>query len=106
MMTNTATDRQFVATDLTGIERCLLRNNDGGGRTSFVRLKAGAQVPRHRHMGNEEVIVIAGVVEIDGVIMKEGDFLFTEAGEEHDLTALEDAIIFVSSQKQTQFVEA
>ena len=105
-MINPAAERQFVATEHAGIERCLLRNNDSGGRTSFVRLKAGAQVPRHLHMGTEEVIVIAGVVDIGGVVMKEGDFLFTEAGEEHDLTALEDAIIFVSSQKQTQVVEA
>ncbi len=106
MMLNPTLERQFVATEHAGIERCLLRNNDGGGRTSFVRLKAGAKVPRHLHMGSEEVIVMAGTVNISGVVMKEGDFLFTDAGEEHDLTALEDAIIFVSSQKQTKVVQA
>lgn len=34
-----------------------------------------------------------------------GGYLFTEAGEEHDVLAVTDAIIFVSSQKATPIVE-
>jgi quercetin dioxygenase-like cupin family protein len=34
-----------------------------------------------------------------------GDYLFTSAGEQHDVVALSDASIFVSSQKATPVVE-
>jgi quercetin dioxygenase-like cupin family protein len=37
--------------------------------------------------------------------MEAGDYLFTEAGEEHDVVALSDAVIFVSSQMATPIVE-
>jgi quercetin dioxygenase-like cupin family protein len=37
--------------------------------------------------------------------MAAGDYLFTEPGEEHDVMALTDAVIFVSSRKATPVVE-
>ena len=37
--------------------------------------------------------------------MQTGDYLFTEAGEEHGVEALSDAVIFVSSQGPTPLVE-
>jgi quercetin dioxygenase-like cupin family protein len=45
------------------------------------------------------------VVQIGGVELAPGDYLFTEAGEEHDVVALTDAQIFVSSQKATPVLE-
>jgi quercetin dioxygenase-like cupin family protein len=44
-------------------------------------------------------------VRIGGVDLVAGDYLYTEAGEEHDVVALTDATIFVSSQKPTPIVE-
>lgn len=66
-----------------------------------MRLNAGARFPRHAHDGGEDVLVLAGTVCIGGVELSEGDYLFTEAGEEHDVVALCDALIFVSSQRAT-----
>jgi len=40
-----------------------------------------------------------------GVEMRAGDYLYTEAGEEHDVIGVTDAVIFVSSQKATPAVE-
>lgn len=40
-----------------------------------------------------------------GAELSEGDYLFTEPGEEHDVVALSDAVIFVSSQKATPLVD-
>ena len=105
MLLKTARDREWIATDHAGIERALFRNNDSGGRSSFVRLKQGSRFPRHAHTGTEEVVVIEGRVSLGGVAMEAGDYLFTTPGEEHDVVALTDAVIFVSSQKATPLVE-
>jgi quercetin dioxygenase-like cupin family protein len=102
---NRASDREWLATDYRGIERSLFRNNETGGRSSVVRLAAGARFPRHAHQGTEEVVVLAGTVRIGGVELAAGDYLFTSPGEEHDVVAVTDAQIFVSSQRGTPVVE-
>jgi len=84
MLVNKSTDRLWKITETSGVERSLFRNNDAGGRSSFVRLKQQAQVPRHTHHGQEEVVVLSGTVLIGGVELVEGDYLFTQPGEEPD----------------------
>lgn len=105
MLINKQILREWKATDYSGIERSLFRNNDAGGRSSVVRLIAGARFPRHAHHGTEEVVVLSGIVLIGGVELCPGDYLFTQPGEEHDVVAMSDAVIFVSSQKSTPVVE-
>ena len=105
MLVNKAVDRKWKATDFPGIERSLFRNNEAGGRSSVVRLTKGSRFPRHAHEGTEEVVVLAGTVQIGGVELSAGDYLFTSSGEEHDVVAISDASIFVSSQKSTPVVE-
>jgi len=51
------------------------------------------------------VVVLAGAVRIGGVDLATGDYLFTSPGEEHDVVAVTDAQIFVSSQRATPVVE-
>ena len=105
MLVNESVDREWKPTGTPGVERSLFRNNDAGGRSSVVRLKTEARVPRHAHHGEEEVVVLRGTVLIGGVELREGDYLFTQPGEEHDVVALTDAVIFVSSQKSVTVVE-
>lgn len=105
MLVNKAANREWRATDYPGIERSLFRSNEAGGRSSLVRLSKGSRFPRHAHEGAEEVVVLAGRVRIGGVELDAGDYLFTSAGEEHDVVAVSDASIFVSSQNGTPIVE-
>ncbi|MCB1908605.1 MAG: cupin domain-containing protein [Rhodocyclaceae bacterium] len=100
-----AADRQWAATPFEGIERSLFRNHANGGRSSLVRLAAGARFPRHQHRGSEEVLVISGEVVIGDARMLAGDYLYTAPGDEHGVDAVTDAVIFVSSQGQTPLVE-
>lgn len=97
-------DRQWTSTDYPGIERCLFRNHAGGGRSSLVRLAAGARFPAHQHQAAEEVLVLAGEVDIGGHRLAAGDWLYTEAGETHAVHALSDALIYVSSALPTPLV--
>jgi quercetin dioxygenase-like cupin family protein len=105
MLVNKAASREWKATDYSGIERSLFRNNETGGRSSVVRLGRGSRFPRHAHHGTEEVVVLSGTVSIGGVELSAGDYLFTTPGEEHDVVAVSDALIFVSSQKSTPVIE-
>ena len=105
MLVNKAANREWKATDYPGIERSLFRNNETGGRSSVLRLTKGSRFPRHAHHGNEEVVVLSGSVSIGGIELASGDYLFTSPGEEHDVVALADALIFVSSQKSTPVIE-
>lgn len=105
MLVRKAADREWVPTEHDDVDRSLFRNNDTGGRSSVVRLREGSRVPRHVHHGSEEVLVLSGRVRIGGVALEEGDYLFTTPGEEHAVEAVSDAVIFVSSEKQTPLVE-
>jgi quercetin dioxygenase-like cupin family protein len=104
MLTKHSQNREWTSTDYKGIERSLLRTNDTGGRTSLVRLAAGAVFPAHMHHGHEEVLVISGRVNIGGTELKTGDYLFTEPGEVHNVVAVEDSVIYVASQKATPVI--
>ncbi len=105
MLVNKAVNREWKDEAYSGVARSLFRNNDAGGRSSVVRMKQAARVPRHAHHGSEEVVVLADTVRIGDVELSAGDYLFTQPGEEHDVVAVSDAIIFVSSQKSTPLVE-
>jgi quercetin dioxygenase-like cupin family protein len=105
VLVNKTAGREWKATDYSGIERSLFRNNESGGRSSVVRLTEEARFPRHAHLGTEEVVVLSGTVSIGGVELGPGDYLFTSPGEEHDVVAVSDAVIFVSSQKSTPVIE-
>ena len=105
MLVKKAAGREWKATDYPGIDRSLFRNNETGGRSSVVRLSRGSRFPRHAHDGTEEVVVLAGAVRIGGVELEAGDYLFTTPGEEHDVVAVSDATIFVSSQRATPLAE-
>jgi quercetin dioxygenase-like cupin family protein len=105
VLVNKARDREWKDTGYAGIERSLFRSNDAGGRSSLVRLAKGARFPKHAHHGTEEVVVISGTVLIGGSELAAGDYLYTDAGEEHDVAAVTDAVIFVSSQRSTPIIE-
>lgn len=106
MLVKKAAGREWAPTDYAGIERSLFRNNDSGGRSSVVRLKKGSRFPKHAHHGTEEVVVLSGTVTLGGERLEAGDYMFTTPGEEHDVVAITDAVIFVSSQKATPVIES
>ncbi len=99
MLVKKVAERDWSAAGYEGAERGVLRVSPAGGRTAIVRLKRGAQGPRHRHGAGEDVLVLSGKVKIDGQVLDVGDYLYAEAGEEHELTALEDSVIYVSTDK-------
>ena len=73
--------------------------------TVLARLEPGASYPKHRHVGDEQCLVLEGELFTDGVLLKAGDFIATNDGTIHTdthsdsgcllllATALEDEVI-------------
>lgn len=84
-----ATDFLFVHSDegdwvtlLRGVERKLLRQA-GEQRSYLLRLAPGARIPRHQHALDEESLILAGDLSIDGVLCQPGDYHFAPRGKPH-----------------------
>lgn len=105
MYVKRAENREWQSAGYAGAERAVLHINRAEGRTSVVRVKAGARGPRHTHGAPEHAYVLSGKVEVGGQILGPGDYLYTEAGEEHALVALEDSVIYASSERPIQVTQ-
>ena len=44
-------------------------------------------------------------VDVEGNVLSAGDYLYTEAGEIHALVALEDSVIFASTERAIRVIE-
>jgi hypothetical protein len=55
-----------------------------GADAGFVRLRAGAQFPAHRHLGDERVLVLQGAIHLDdGRVLRRGDEVESPVGTAH-----------------------
>ena len=100
-----AEQREWQSAGYAGAERAVLHMNAKQGRTSIVRLKAGARGPLHTHGADEHAYVISGSVDIGGHILGAGDYLFTAAGEQHALVCLEDSVLYASTERPIEVIE-
>lgn len=105
MYVKRAAQQEGQSAGYAGAERAVLHLSRSEGRTSVVRIKAGARGPRHSHGAGEHAYVISGKVDIDGQILGPGDYMYTEAGEEHALVAVEDSVIFASTEKPIRVLQ-
>ena len=88
-----------------GVQRAILRKSSSDGRTNLIKLKAGSKAPEHIHKAEEDVYIISGKVIVNGISLSAGDYLYTDKGETHDLLAVEDSLIYVSSELPIEFIK-
>lgn len=69
----------------------ILRVHEGGGVTIEVSIPAGVIGNPHRHPKGEELFMVSGEVEIDGLILRPGDYMYTPPGAVHRARAITDA---------------
>ena len=105
MKVKLAANREWTSAGYPDAERAILHLSAAQGRTSIVRLKAGARGPMHSHEAGEHAFVVSGKVDISGQILGAGDYLYTEPGEKHALIALEDSVLFASTERPIQVIE-
>ncbi|MTI63916.1 cupin domain-containing protein [Methylophaga sp.] len=99
MLVNRAAERDWQIAEQQGIEKSVFRVNNKGGKTAIIRMKKGAHFPHHVHEGNAEIMMLDGQVLIGGVELNKGDYLYAKSGEEHDIVALTDTEIFLSTEQ-------
>lgn len=99
-----SSEQQWISAGYDGAQRAILRVTKASGRTSIVKLVAGAKGPKHRHQAGEDLLVLSGRVRIAGETLGPGDYLYTEPGEEHELEALEDSVVYASTDKPVDIV--
>jgi len=63
--------------------------------TSLVKLEPGARLPRHRHLGIEESIVLEGDCRVNGEILMPGDYRRATAGTTDSEVTTEHGTIFM-----------
>ena len=90
---------------MEGTEFCGLRINEAQGGAALIRMKKGARFPQHTHKSQEETMVLSGAVRIGEQTFVEGDYLYTEKGEQHDVVAQEDVLMYVTVEAGIEVVE-
>jgi quercetin dioxygenase-like cupin family protein len=79
-----------------GIERGRVWNRGHGVAVEFCRMKRGALYGKHPHASWEQMFVVEGAICVDGEVLIAGDFAFTEPGESHEVSAVEDSVVLLS----------
>ncbi|MEO6323203.1 MAG: cupin domain-containing protein [Thermoanaerobaculia bacterium] len=64
-------------------------DSERGYSTRLVRFGPGVRYPTHRHGGTEEIFVLEGKVEVNGILLQAGDYCRSEAGTEETGTYTE-----------------
>jgi anti-sigma factor ChrR (cupin superfamily) len=66
-----------------------------GISTSLVRMSPGASLPRHRHLGVEQFLVLEGDCNVNDERLGPGDFHFAEPGSVHESTNTQNGTLFL-----------
>ncbi len=79
--------RPWKRTSWPGIRLSFLMDANGASRAVLIAMDPGCAYPRHRHLGEEEVLVLAGSYADVWGTHAAGDFLVNAAGTVHSATA-------------------
>lgn len=73
--------------------------------TQLVRLEAGARYPSHRHASNEEIWMLEGEIEAEGVKVHAGDYCLAGPGSVHgELSSEHGALFLVKSSRDDEIL--
>jgi putative transcriptional regulator len=73
-----------------GFRYSKLKTGDNSRETTLFHIKAGGNVPHHRHVGDEITVVIKGSFSDQDDKYNVGDFIVRTAGEQHSPVASQD----------------
>lgn len=81
-----------------GVEHCFLRGSHDAGTAVFYRIQPGYGLPRHKHVGAEDCLILQGSLRDGSTDFHAGMYLHYAAGTEHrDFKVISDTdcILFV-----------
>jgi anti-sigma factor ChrR (cupin superfamily) len=77
---------------------------DGDRRAVLIRYAAGAVVPRHRHLGDEQIFVLEGAVSDDTGTVTAGNYVRRPPGCIHTVTSTAGAVVIAVMTGATESV--
>ena len=82
--TVTAADGEWVQTAVPGVRMKILAIDRVQDRvTMLLKAEPGARYPAHRHSAPEECYVLSGSLNIEGQVLRAGDFHHAEGASDH-----------------------
>jgi anti-sigma factor ChrR (cupin superfamily) len=81
-------------------------HEDGDCRTVLVRYDPGAVIPRHRHLGDEQIFVLEGSVSDDTGTCAAGDYARRPPGSVHTVRSAGGALVLAVMTGGTEPVPA
>jgi anti-sigma factor ChrR (cupin superfamily) len=97
--------RWFETEDAGVSYKLLFADRERGTFTTLVRMEAGARIPRHRHLGVEQCLVLEGDLRSGPIEMSAGDFNCSLPGSVHDeLQTDKGALLLIVSPKHYEVV--
>ena len=90
-------------TKFAGISIKVLYSDDHGITTALFKLDRGAVVPLHEHTALEQTFVLEGAIEDHEGVCGPGQFVWRPAGNRHEATAPNGAIILGFFLKPNRF---
>lgn len=90
-----------------GLKACVLDEDPVRGvRAVLVLGQKGAKHPRHRHHGQENILVLEGSIRDDRGVYGPGEIVRSQTGSVHAEEAVEDCLCYVVYYGELEFVEA
>lgn len=91
-----ANEGQWVDTDDAGVSyKLLFADRRLGTFTTLVRMQPGSRIPRHRHMGVEQCLLLEGDLSAGSITMAPGDFNCSLPESVHDEIKTEGGALFL-----------
>ncbi|MDR3516082.1 MAG: cupin domain-containing protein [Azospirillaceae bacterium] len=82
----------------------LYRSPDGGPASAVLRYQPGARVPRHRHVGWEQVILLRGSQRDATGMLRAGSVATNAPGTEHDVYSEEGCLALLVWERQPEIL--
>ena len=77
---------------------------DGRHKAILVRYAPGATIPRHRHVGDEQIFVLEGAVADDTGVCTAGNYARRPPGCEHTIVSETGAVVFAITSGPTEVI--
>ncbi len=82
--------------------KTLWEDADGRHKTILARYAPGATIPRHRHVGDEQIFVLEGSVADDTGVCPAGNYARRPPGCVHTVTSPRGALVFMVTSGPTE----
>ena len=96
MKTIRSQEVEWRESGIAGIRRGTLWNDGQDVAAELCSMARDSEYPDHPHRAWEQMLVLDGSIDVDGVTLQKGDYAFTVPGERHRVVALRDALVFLS----------